>query len=992
MRTLVIFLAVCTLGSSHGVAQAGSASVFTYQGQLKEAGVPANGSYDLLFRIFGQAEGGEEIPGADGGLLVQDVPVMHGLFTVDLDFGPDVFQRHDELWLEIAVKPAEFAPADFTTLVPRQRLSAAPWAIVAESAKTAGGGSLAFGGLGAPTIGVNPDFSGLTATDAFGMRIMSTTQARQCSGSGEPCWFDQHCPEGETCEPCDACGAVPDGAGAMFFGLQNRMSISTEPGLPGLAVSGAHGIYLVGGTRVCSEPYPPYGEVLYCEADSDCYGCCTTLKRCSGSGASCESDEDCPVGACNDSGNACHKDRDCEPGGCLYSPGTCYSTLGCTYGDACANPYPEGCTGGETCEEDFPCTTRCYSDEDCPDEGSFCDYPVPGTCVVPEGRCSGSQAPCQEDEDCPAGYCTERPERQCWNAVDCISFGGYTGFSVYDYGPCVAPEECVHPDPVGPVAVNFGHTGVHSIGFDPLRGGLTATDPEGLRLVSTANTCSGTGAICETDEDCPAGGCSDDEYPCRDDAICGFGNTCTNPTPETCESYDALAPVKLLFGPTNDRSIGTDSGLTGLVVKDPVGLRLMSPAAEATGPTKLLLGPTDDYFIGFNVHISGTHINDPDGIHLTAMTGPEARQARAEPFGVRLFFGLGNDTSIGTLIDAGGLVLSDPGGVRILNSADPAENALIFGLNGAGRASGTRIDTGIASGGLRFLASDFIFTGGPVGIGTTPASSTSLDVEKNLPVGTTGAAAIFNRTGSDGVILDFQRDGASVGDISVSRGIVSYNSFTGSHLAWTDEPIERGALVRLTGSNRYLHGRPSSEIVYGVEQSTVANDPSCLGAYLTEHDLASAAGAGGAHLIMAEGNGEMWVVDTGGDIRPGDFLISSDVPGCAMKDDPLRFPVGYVVARAAEGVRWESVESGAGALKKAKVSVLFESLVRGGDAEGLAGVVERLGSVVESQRRTITALQEQVGKLQDLVERLPSPDNTRPPATGAAGKCTGGTK
>ena len=223
---------------------------------------------------------------------------------------------------------------------------------MADSAETARGGSLAFGDRNDTTIGVSPNVSGLTAMDPVGMRVMSTTQARQCSISGEPCWFDQHCPDGETCEPCDTCGPVPSGAGAVLFGLEDKISVGTEPGLPGLAVSGEHGIYLLGGTHVCSEEYPPYGEVLYCEADADCYGCCTTLHRCVGSATLCASDEDCPVGTCNDSGNACHKDRDCAPGGCLYSPGNCYSSSGCMYGDACADPYPEGCTGGETCQED----------------------------------------------------------------------------------------------------------------------------------------------------------------------------------------------------------------------------------------------------------------------------------------------------------------------------------------------------------------------------------------------------------------------------------------------------------------------------------------------------------------------------------------------------------------------------------------------------------------------------------------------------------------
>jgi hypothetical protein len=447
----------------------------------------------------------------------------------------------------------------------------------------------------------------------------------------------------------------------------------------------------------------------------------------------------------------------------------------------------------------------------------------------------------------------------------------------------------------------------------------------------------------------------------------------------------------VLFGPAKSSSIGTDSGSTGLVVKDPVGLRLMSAGADTTTPTRLLLGPTDDYFIGFNPASSGIQFNDPDGVRLTSMMGGAARTAGADATDVRLYFGLTNETYVGTLPDAIGLALSDPGGVRILNSMDPAENVLIFGLNGADRADGTRIDSGVVTDGMRFLASDFFFDGGPVGIGDSSPDA-PLDVEEDFPVGTPGVVAVFNRTGSDGVILDFQRDGSSVGDISVTEGRVSYNSFTGSHLAWTDMTIERGSLVRLTGINRHLHDNPETEIIYGIAPTTTANDPRCMGAYLTSHDIGGPGGPSQTHLVMAEGNGEMWVIETGEDIRPGDYLISSDVPCCAMKDDPLRFSVGHIVARAAEGVHWDSIEPEAGAVKKTKVSVFFESFVRNADAMRLTGEVTRLSSIVESQRRTIEALEEKLGSLQNLSERLSRLEKAETAGTGSVDSHIGGTK
>ena len=254
------------------------------------------------------------------------------------------------------------------------------------------------------------------------------------------------------------------------------------------------------------------------------------------------------------------------------------------------------------------------------------------------------------------------------------------------------------------------------------------------------------------------------------------------------------------------------------------------------------------------------------------------------------------------------------------------------------------------------------------------------------------AVAAFDRTGSDGVILDFQRDGTSVGSVTVSRGFVSYNNFTGSHLASTDTKLDRGDLVRLTGVNSHVGGDSASEIVYGIAPSTQANDPRCLGAYLDEHQVGQSDNRRDTHLVMAEGNGEMWVVDTGDNVQPGDYLISSDVPGCAMKDDPQRFALGYVVARAAEGVRWTDIAADEHGIRKARISVFFESFVRGGDASRLAEEVARLTGVVESQRRAIEVLEERLSSLQDIMERLSRSEKTQTLTEGSVDSDLGGTR
>jgi len=257
-----------------------------------------------------------------------------------------------------------------------------------------------------------------------------------------------------------------------------------------------------------------------------------------------------------------------------------------------------------------------------------------------------------------------------------------------------------------------------------------------------------------------------------------------------------------------------------------------------------------------------------------------------------------------------------------------------------------------------------------VGIGdATPDAR--LDVQRSFTaLFPAGAVAVFNRTGVDGHVVDFQQNDTVEGWVSVSGTTVTYNAFTGSHLGWTEEKIDRGALVRLTGANRRLHAAEDSERIYGITLSTQANDPRCLGAYLSPEPTADANGAGNNHLVMAVGNGDMCVVNTGRDIEPGDLLISSDVPGCAMVDDPTRFETAYVVARAAESVRWREVDVAVeGGPKRQRLSVLFASFVRCSEPPQTAEDVASLHGDIDLQRREIAALRAELEALKGTVHK-----------------------
>jgi len=102
-------------------------SAITYQGQLTDAGAPANGPYDFEFALFTTASGGSAVDTVS----LDDVPVSGGLINVPLDF-TDAPYTSQALWIELRVRSGA-STSSFTTLTPRQALNATPYALYALS-------------------------------------------------------------------------------------------------------------------------------------------------------------------------------------------------------------------------------------------------------------------------------------------------------------------------------------------------------------------------------------------------------------------------------------------------------------------------------------------------------------------------------------------------------------------------------------------------------------------------------------------------------------------------------------------------------------------------------------------------------------------------------------------------------------------------------------------------------------------------------------------
>jgi len=100
-------------------------TVFTYQGRLNDNGQPANGTYDLTFTLYDSTN----VPGnvLAGTITNLSTAVTSGLFSVNLDFG-NVFDGSAR-WVGIGVRTN--GAVNFSTLSPRQPLTAVPYAIFA---------------------------------------------------------------------------------------------------------------------------------------------------------------------------------------------------------------------------------------------------------------------------------------------------------------------------------------------------------------------------------------------------------------------------------------------------------------------------------------------------------------------------------------------------------------------------------------------------------------------------------------------------------------------------------------------------------------------------------------------------------------------------------------------------------------------------------------------------------------------------------------------
>lgn len=129
MKNLILIFIIVLLTAFSSLAQS---TAFSFQGRLNDGSNPANGAYDMGFRLYDAPIGGTSISPS----LFLTATLVNGVFSVDLDFGLAPFNNPKGAFIEILIRP-NGSSNDFTILGPRQRLTTVPFAVRSTSADIA---------------------------------------------------------------------------------------------------------------------------------------------------------------------------------------------------------------------------------------------------------------------------------------------------------------------------------------------------------------------------------------------------------------------------------------------------------------------------------------------------------------------------------------------------------------------------------------------------------------------------------------------------------------------------------------------------------------------------------------------------------------------------------------------------------------------------------------------------------------------------------------
>lgn len=243
----VLALAVAVGLAGRAEAQTLATNFMTYQGKLQSGAQPYTGTADFTIRVYNGELGGSPIGLAN---CWDNVQVQDGLFT--LTFNPGSVLDGRALWLEIDVREDATAgngcTGAFTTLFPRQRITAAPLAsalvLPASGSTTTSGPALSISNSSSASTAVALQGT-CTNTGADTIAVQGVNQSTGTSAIGVYGRISTPTPGAAS---VGVMGAIPvsgtsDGTGV--FGLHMGSGIAvrgTSNGGTGVAGSGSVGV------------------------------------------------------------------------------------------------------------------------------------------------------------------------------------------------------------------------------------------------------------------------------------------------------------------------------------------------------------------------------------------------------------------------------------------------------------------------------------------------------------------------------------------------------------------------------------------------------------------------------------------------------------------------------------------------------------------------------------------------------------------------------
>jgi hypothetical protein len=124
-----LLMSTAAIDISAGPAATPQTTAFSYQGQLNAGGSIPTGQYQFTFTLYNAAEGGTQV----GPALEQNIQVINGLFTTDLDFG-QIFNG-TQYWLDIQVGTTTLNEEELSARQPINAVPVAQYALNSPAGK-----------------------------------------------------------------------------------------------------------------------------------------------------------------------------------------------------------------------------------------------------------------------------------------------------------------------------------------------------------------------------------------------------------------------------------------------------------------------------------------------------------------------------------------------------------------------------------------------------------------------------------------------------------------------------------------------------------------------------------------------------------------------------------------------------------------------------------------------------------------------------------------